>query len=298
MSDLPILQLRAVGKSYGAARVLKGIDLDVMRGEIVTLIGPSGSGKTTALRCMNFLEAYDEGEVWIKGQLLGYRSAGRSARDRDSEASIAEVRRPVSMVFQQFNLWPHMSVIDNVAAPLVLTRKIAKREARAKALAALERVGMAHKAEAWPASLSGGQQQRVGIARALAIEPEVMLLDEPTSALDPELVEEVLNVIRSLAQDGMTMVMVTHEMSFAARISDKVVFMEAGQIVEAGPPAQLFGNTRTPRLQQFLKPWLERSLDFACAPQATAASAATAATVAAAAPEAAAAAFAGQGSAS
>ncbi|CAG9226232.1 lysine/arginine/ornithine ABC transporter/histidine ABC transporter, ATP binding subunit [Paraburkholderia tropica] len=266
MSALPILQLRAVGKSYGANRVLKGIDLDIMRGEIVTLIGPSGSGKTTALRCMNFLEAYDEGEVWIKGQLLGYRSTGRTPRDRDSEASIAEVRRPVAMVFQQFNLWPHMSVLDNVAAPLVLAKHMPKREAREKAQKALERVGMGHKADAWPASLSGGQQQRVGIARALAIEPEVMLLDEPTSALDPELVEEVLNVIRSLAQDGMTMVMVTHEMSFAAKISDKVVFMEAGSIVEAGPPAQLFGNTRTPRLQQFLKPWLERSLTFAAEP--------------------------------
>ncbi|TDV03519.1 amino acid ABC transporter ATP-binding protein [Paraburkholderia caballeronis] len=276
MSTLPILQLRAVGKSYGTTRVLKGIDLDVMRGEIVTLIGPSGSGKTTALRCMNFLEAYDEGEVWIKGQLLGYRSAGRTPRDRDSDASIAEVRRPVAMVFQQFNLWPHMTVLDNVAAPLVLAKKIARADARRKAHAALARVGLEHKADVYPGRLSGGQQQRVGIARALAIEPEVMLLDEPTSALDPELVEEVLTVIRSLAQDGMTMVMVTHEMSFAAKISDKVVFMEAGQIVEAGPPAQLFGNTRTPRLQQFLKPWFDRSLTFATASPAAPAAAASA----------------------
>jgi polar amino acid transport system ATP-binding protein len=260
MSSLPILELRAVGKSYGANRVLKGIDLTVQRGAIVSLIGPSGSGKTTALRCMNFLEAYDEGEVWIKGQLLGYRSAGRTERDRDSEKSIAEVRRPVSMVFQQFNLWPHMTVLGNVAAPLVLSKKTSKADAHKQALAALKRVGLVEKANAYPASLSGGQQQRVGIARALAIEPEVMLLDEPTSALDPELVEEVLSVIRSLAQDGMTMVMVTHEMSFAAKISDQVVFMEAGKIVEAGPPEQLFGNTRTPRLQQFLKPWFDRSL--------------------------------------
>jgi polar amino acid transport system ATP-binding protein len=262
MSALPILQLRAVGKSYGANRVLKGIDLDVMRGEIVTLIGPSGSGKTTALRCMNFLEAYDEGEIWIKGQLLGYRSTGRTLRDQDSEAAIAEIRRPVAMVFQQFNLWPHMSVVDNVASPLVLAKKVPKSEARRKALAALTRVGLEHKADVYPTRLSGGQQQRVGIARALAIEPEVMLLDEPTSALDPELVEEVLTVIRSLAQDGMTMVMVTHEMSFAAKISDKVVFMEGGHIVEAGPPAQLFGSTRAPRLQQFLKPWFDRSLSI------------------------------------
>jgi polar amino acid transport system ATP-binding protein len=209
---------------------------------------------------MNFLEPYDEGEVWIKGQLLGYTSSISTSRVRDSEAVIAEVRRPVAMVFQQFNLWPHMSVLENVAAPLVLSKKMAKNVARDKAFAALERVGMAPKADAYPARLSGGQQQRVGIARALAIEPEVMLLDEPTSALDPELVEEVLNVIRALAQEGMTMVMVTHEMSFAAKISDKVVFMEAGQIVETGAPEQLFGHSRTPRLQQFLKPWLDRSL--------------------------------------
>ena len=263
MIAAPIISLRAVGKSYGDTRVLKGIDLDVMRGEIVSLIGPSGSGKTTVLRCMNFLEAYDEGEIRIKGQLLGYRTTGRTSSDRDSEAAIAEVRRPVAMVFQQFNLWPHMSVLDNVATPLVLARKMRKADAHRKALAALARVGLEHKANDYPTRLSGGQQQRVGIARALAIEPEVMLLDEPTSALDPELVEEVLNVIRSLALDGMTMVMVTHEMSFAAKISDKVVFMESGQIVESGPPAQVFGNSRTARLQQFLKPWFDRSLSFA-----------------------------------
>jgi polar amino acid transport system ATP-binding protein len=260
MSSLPILKLRAVGKSFGSARVLQNINLDVMRGEIVTLIGPSGSGKTTLLRCMNFLEAYDEGEIWIKGQLLGYASTDQGARRRDSDSLIAEVRRPVSMVFQQFNLWPHMSALENVAAPLWLTKKVPRSEARTRALDALARVGLAHKAEAYPARLSGGQQQRVGIARALAAEPEVMLLDEPTSALDPELVEEVLGVIRTLARDGMTMVMVTHEMSFAAKISSKVVFMESGQIVETGTPAALFGNSRTERLQQFLKPWLERSL--------------------------------------
>ncbi|WP_019410453.1 amino acid ABC transporter ATP-binding protein [Pseudomonas psychrophila] len=259
---LPILQLRAVGKSYGTVRVLKGVDLDVKRGEIVSLIGPSGSGKTTLLRCINFLEAYDEGEVWIKGQLLGYHSKGRTPQDRDSEAVIAEVRRPVSMVFQQFNLWPHMTVLGNVAAPLVLAKKINKTEAHRLAGLALERVGLAAKVDAYPAQLSGGQQQRVGIARALAIEPEVMLLDEPTSALDPELVEEVLSVIRELAHEGMTMVMVTHEMSFAAKISDHVVFMEAGRIVEAGPPARLFGKSATPRIQQFLKPWLDRSLSI------------------------------------
>lgn len=263
MSDLPILQLRGVGKSYGDLRVLSGFDLDVMRGEIVSLIGPSGSGKTTALRCMNFLETYEEGEVRIKGKLLGYRAAAGEGRRMDSERNIAEVRKPIAMVFQQFNLWPHMTVLANVAAPLVLTGKCNKIEAQRKAKAALEHVGLAHKTDVYPAQLSGGQQQRVGIARALAIEPELVLLDEPTSALDPELVEEVLSVIRMLAQEGLTMVMVTHEMSFAAKISDKVVFMEAGQVVESGAPAQLFGNSRTPRLRQFLKPWLERSPSFA-----------------------------------
>jgi polar amino acid transport system ATP-binding protein len=266
MSSFPILRLRAVGKSYGTTRVLKGIDLDVMRGQIVSLIGPSGSGKTTLLRCMNFLEAYDEGEVWIKGQLLGYHSTSRAVCDIDSERAIADIRKPLAMVFQQFNLWPHMTVVANVAAPLILSKNINKTDAHKMALKALARVGLLEKADAYPARLSGGQQQRVGIARALAIEPEVMLLDEPTSALDPELVEEVLSVIRSMAQDGMTMVMVTHEMSFAAKISDTVVFMEAGQIVESGAPAQLFGNTRTPRLQQFLAPWFERSLSPAGLP--------------------------------
>ena len=260
MSNLPLLELRGVGKSYGANRVLRGFDLQVQAGEIVSLIGPSGSGKTTALRCMNFLERYDEGEVWIDGQLLGYSGPGRQVSDCDSEAKVDEVRHPLSMVFQQFNLWPHMSVRENVMAPLVLGKRMTKAEARTLADHALARVGLAAKADAYPARLSGGQQQRVGIARALAVKPRLMLLDEPTSALDPELVEEVLQVIRSLADDGMTMVMVTHEMSFAAQISDVVVFMEAGQIIETGAPQGLFNAPKTERLQQFLKPWFNRSL--------------------------------------
>lgn len=260
MTTLPLLDLRDVGKSYGPNRVLNGFNLSVQTGEIVSLIGPSGSGKTTALRCMNFLERYDEGEIWIDGQLLGYSGAGRQEADRDSEAKIDEVRNPLAMVFQQFNLWPHMTVRQNVMAPLVLGKKMNKADARSLADQALARVGMSHKADAYPARLSGGQQQRVGIARALAIKPRLMLLDEPTSALDPELVEEVLQVVRSLADDGMTMVMVTHEMSFAAQISDQVVFMEAGKIVEAGPPQSLFESPKTERLQQFLRPWFNRSL--------------------------------------
>ena len=258
MNPSPIIELRGLGKSYGELRVLKGIDLNVMPGEIVSLIGPSGSGKTTALRCMNFLEAYDEGEVLIHGRLLGYKNSGRRLKDRQNAAQLAEVRRSLAMVFQQFNLWPHMSVLGNVMAPLLLGKRMTKAEAQTLAEQALQRVGMSHKLDAYPGRLSGGQQQRVGIARALAIQPELLLLDEPTSALDPELVEEVLQVIQSLAQSGMTMVMVTHEMSFAQKISTQVVFMEAGQVVERGAPAQLFTQPSTERLNQFLKPWLNR----------------------------------------
>lgn len=260
MSTLPLLELRSVGKSYGPNRVLSGFDLRVEPGEIVSLIGPSGSGKTTALRCMNFLERYDEGEIWIDGQLLGYSGTSRREADCDSEAKVDEVRKPLSMVFQQFNLWPHMSVLENVMAPLVLGKKLGKTEARSLADQALARVGLSAKAGAYPGRLSGGQQQRVGIARALAVKPRLMLLDEPTSALDPELVEEVLQVIRSLADDGMTMVMVTHEMSFAAQISNQVVFMEAGKIVETGSSHAMFQSPDTERLKQFLKPWFNRSL--------------------------------------
>ncbi|QTF10471.1 amino acid ABC transporter ATP-binding protein [Brenneria izadpanahii] len=257
-----LIELRGVGKSFDGNRVLKDINLTVETGEIVTLIGPSGSGKTTALRCMNFLEAYDEGEIWIKGQLLGYSGPGREPRHRDSPALIAEVRRPLAMVFQQFNLWPHMTVLENVTAPLVLGKKLPRQEARRRAAAALAQVGMSEKAGAWPSRLSGGQQQRVGIARALALEPELLLLDEPTSALDPERVEEVLDVIKALAQKGITMVMVTHEMSFAAHISSRIVFMADGGVVESGPPATLFRNPQTERLRAFLAPWFQRPLQL------------------------------------
>ena len=258
----PILELRQLGKSFAGQRVLQGIDLTVNSGEIVSLIGPSGSGKTTALRCMNFLEAYDEGDVLIKGQLLGYSGSGRSPRDRDSAALIADVRRPLAMVFQQFNLWPHLTVLENVSAPLILGKKIPRQQAQQQARQALERVGMLHKADARPARLSGGQQQRVGIARALALGPELLLLDEPTSALDPERVEEVLEVIKGLAAEGMTMVMVTHEMSFAASISSRVVFMADGSVVESGAPASLFRRPQTARLQAFLAPWFKRPLQL------------------------------------
>ncbi len=262
MSNGPLIELRHVGKSFGANRVLDGISLTVNAGEIITLIGPSGSGKTTALRCMNFLEAYDEGEIMIKGQLLGYSGSGREPRHRDSAALIADVRRPLAMVFQQFNLWPHMTVLENVCAPLILGKKMSRHEARKKAGLALAQVGMLEKAESRPLRLSGGQQQRVGIARALALEPELLLLDEPTSALDPERVEEVLDVIKALAVRGMTMVMVTHEMSFAAKVASRVVFMADGQIIESGAPDALFRQPQTERLRSFLAPWFKRPLQL------------------------------------
>ena len=258
----PMISLRQVGKRFGSNQVLQGIDLDVHSGEVVTLIGPSGSGKTTLLRCMNFLEVYDEGEVRIRGALLGYREGGAAgkARVRESERGIAEVRAPLAMVFQQFNLWPHMSVLGNVMAPLTLVHGLAPQAARDQALQALHRVGMQAKADAMPAQLSGGQQQRAGIARALAVNPLVMLLDEPTSALDPELVEEVLEVIQSLSRQGMTMVMVTHEMSFAAEVSSRIVFMEKGRLVAVGTPDEIVRRPSHPRIQAFLQPWIRRSL--------------------------------------
>jgi polar amino acid transport system ATP-binding protein len=259
--SVPMIALRGVGKSFDGTPVLADIDLDVRAGEVVTLIGPSGSGKTTLLRCMNFLEAYDQGEVRIRGALLGYRMTPAGGRVRESDRVIAEVRAAVAMVFQQFNLWPHMTVLANVMAPLTLAKGMRADRAHKAAQDALARVGMSAKADALPAALSGGQQQRVGIARALAIHPDVMLLDEPTSALDPELVDEVLEVIKSLSRDGMTMVMVTHEMSFAAEVSDRIVFMEKGRIIATGSPEQIIYRPEHPRIRTFLQPWIRRSLN-------------------------------------
>lgn len=256
----PMIEMRGVGKLYGSHRVLQDFNLAVQHSEIVSLIGPSGSGKTTALRCINFLEQYDEGEVSVKGRILGFESGNNGKKVLQSRKTLASVRSPLAMVFQQFNLWPHMTALENVMAPLILARRLNRIDARARAEQALERVGLRVKAGNYPCQLSGGQQQRVGIARALAVDPEVMLLDEPTSALDPELVGEVLEVIKGLAADGMTMVMVTHEMSFAAEVSSRVVFMEAGKIVEIGTPKAIFGNPSSDRLRQFLAPWYRRSL--------------------------------------
>jgi len=254
-----MVRLHNVGKSFGALRVLKGIDLQVRHSEVVCLIGPSGSGKSTLLRSMAFLEEYDEGEIHIEGQLLGYVPDNGKGRKRAAQAQINQVRRNIGMVFQQFNLWPHMTALGNVSEALLRVRKLSSAEARQRALAMLDKVGLAHKADVYPIQLSGGQQQRVAIARALAMEPHIMLFDEPTSALDPELVGEVLQVMKTLAREGMTMVVVTHEMGFAAQVADSVVFLDQGQVVAQGTPQQIFHNTEHPRLQQFLQNYLDRN---------------------------------------
>lgn len=258
MSHTHAIEMNQVHKYYGDHHVLRGIDLKVEPGEVVSIIGGSGSGKSTLLRCINFLEEYNGGEILVRGQVIGYGSKPGGGSYRLPEKAIRESLQDVCMVFQQFNLWPHMTVIDNVASPLRLVKGVSRSRAKQQAMGQLERVGMAHKADAYPGQLSGGQQQRVAIARALTMEPSIMLFDEPTSALDPELVGEVLGVIRDLAQAGMTMVIVTHEMGFAARVSDRVVFLAEGQIEEQGAPEQLFQAPKSLRLQQFLASWNER----------------------------------------
>jgi len=238
----PILSITALRKSYGANEVLKGIDLQVVRGEVVAIIGKSGSGKSTLLRCINGLEVFQQGALTVDGKPLLYESA----------MAMRELRQRVGMIFQGFNLFPHLSVGQNVmlAPRLVKQRGAAENAERARGL--LSRVGLAEKFDAMPDQLSGGQQQRVAIARALAMEPAVLLCDEITSALDPELVGEVLRVVESLADEGMTLLMVTHEMSFARKVSDRVIFMHQGKVHEMGPPAELFGAPQTPELRQFL----------------------------------------------
>ncbi|MDF2809790.1 MAG: transporter related protein [Microvirga sp.] len=259
MSSKPIIDVRKVWKRFGTHEVLKGIDLSISKSEVTCIIGPSGSGKSTLLRCIAFLEAYSEGEIYIEGELLGY-SLERGKRVPASDAEIARVRRNVGFVFQQFNLWPHMTALENVAAPLRLARGIAREDAAKRARAMLTKVGLAARADVYPSQLSGGQQQRVGIARALAMEPHIMLFDEPTSALDPELVGEVLQVMRDLASEGMTMAVVTHEMGFAAQVADKVVFIDHGVIAASGSPEHVFRREENPRLRQFLQNYFERNV--------------------------------------
>ena len=251
ITDMPLLRIRELGKSFGATRVLESVDLDVAKGEVVSVIGPSGSGKTTLLRCVNFLESYDRGSITIEAREVGFRDLGR--RIRRGERDLARMRAETGMVFQSFNLFPHLTAAQNIMLGLQKVRGKTRQDARAIAETWLERVGLAHKADSLPAELSGGQQQRVGIARAVATEPKILLLDEITSALDPELIGEVLEVVRQLAQDGMTMLMVTHEIAFARDASDRIVFMADGGIAVDGSPADLMAAAGTnERLGAFL----------------------------------------------
>lgn len=237
----PLVDIRNLHKSFGTNHVLRGIDLAVAKGEVLCIIGPSGSGKSTLLRCVNLLEQPSSGQVFVAGVELTHR-----------DCDIDKARRATGMVFQQFNLFSHMSVLDNVTVALRKVLKLGKAESIERAEKLLARVGLADKSAAYPAQLSGGQQQRVAIARALAMEPSVMLFDEATSALDPELVGDVLGVMRQLAEEGMTMLVVTHEMSFARNVADRVVFMDEGIIVEQGDPAQVIGAPREERTKKFL----------------------------------------------
>jgi polar amino acid transport system ATP-binding protein len=254
----PLVSAVNVGKSFNTLRALDRVSMDVMPGEVVCIIGPSGSGKTTFLRCINQLERIDAGAIWLDGELVGYRRVGDALYPL-SEKEIARQRRITGMVFQRFNLFPHMTAVQNVTEGPVQVLRKRPEEARAGAMALLERVGLAHKADAYPAELSGGQQQRVAIARALAMQPKLMLFDEPTSALDPELVGDVLNVMRDLARSGMTMIVVTHELGFAREVGDRIVFMDEGTVVESGPAVEIMTEPRHQRTRDFLRTILVRN---------------------------------------
>jgi polar amino acid transport system ATP-binding protein len=247
----PVLEVRGVTKAFGERQVLRGVDLTVMPGEVACVIGPSGSGKSTFLRCINHLESIDAGTMTVDGERIGYRRRGDKLHElRESE--VARQRRDIGMVFQRFNLFPHMTALENITEAPLRVRGMPEDEAREMGLALLERVGLSAKADVYPGRLSGGQQQRVAIARALAMKPALMLFDEPTSALDPEMIGEVLDVMKELAREGMTMVVVSHEMGLAREVADRVIFIDDGQVVEEGIPDTLFANPQHERTQAFL----------------------------------------------
>jgi polar amino acid transport system ATP-binding protein len=247
----PAIRIARVHKRFGHLEVLRGITMDVPAGTVTCILGPSGSGKSTFLRCINRLETYEAGRIWVNGELVGYVERGNKLHVR-TDRDIARAREHVGMVFQRFNLFPHKTALENVYEAPRHVLRVPMKEARAEAEALLARVGLADRADMFPGQLSGGQQQRVAIARALAMKPRLMLFDEPTSALDPELVGEVLDVMKDLAKSGMTMIVVTHEIGFAREVGDRIVFMDGGVVVEAGDPATVVSNPQHPRTQAFL----------------------------------------------
>lgn len=249
MSDTAAVTIRNLSKSFNDVEVLRDVSLDVKKGQVVTILGSSGSGKSTLLRCINWLEQPDRGSIQIVGEPIGRTADGMKMPRK----ALAKVRARTGMVFQSFNLWPHLTVLHNVTEAPIHVQGKSKKDAEALAMDLLEKVGMAHKADAYPNTLSGGQKQRVAIARALAMQPDVMLFDEPTSALDPELVGEVLSVIKDLSAEGYTMVIVTHEMAFARAVSDQVVFLEKGIIIENAPPERFFTQSSSERVRKFLE---------------------------------------------
>jgi polar amino acid transport system ATP-binding protein len=251
MANVPMVRAEKVSKSFGSNQVLKSISLEVKRGEVLCLVGPSGSGKSTFLRCINHLERVNAGRLTVDGVLVGYEERDGLLYELKPQVA-AKQRQDIGMVFQRFNLFPHMTALENIIEAPMLVKKISKAKATARGLELLERVGLGEKADAYPAHLSGGQQQRVAIARALAMDPKLMLFDEPTSALDPELVGEVLEVMKDLAKSGMTMIVVTHEMGFAREVADSLVFMDGGVVVEAGDPTEVLTNPQHKRTQAFL----------------------------------------------
>lgn len=251
MTDAPMVLAERVSKNFGTNKVLRGISLEVDPGEVLCIVGPSGSGKSTFLRCINHLERVDGGRLSVDGQLVGYRQKGEKLYELKLKEAAFQ-RQEIGMVFQRFNLFPHLTAVENITLAPMRVKGISKAKATARAMELLERVGLGDKGDAFPAHLSGGQQQRVAIARALAMDPKLMLFDEPTSALDPELVGEVLDVMKELAKSGMTMIVVTHEMGFAREVADTLVFMDEGVVVEAGPPRQVLSDPQHERTKAFL----------------------------------------------